>query len=389
MFSIRSAHAPRLVVPIVETVTKTMDEIMATCPTAGEIASINRDFKFTFGAEPGPIRCGDPRLVRGHAAPRTPGVLLSLYQAFRCMRALTFDAPMPVANERNLYVWLKKNDIGINVIGSEELSSGGTRVLQLRKAVFTGEWTLAWDNGRGSGIGGLIGLFVHEATHAITGKGHDCSGATSLYDPGYRTIEDGPCFSDGRYLGDPRFPPGGPLVCPYTMYAPDGAVMFRVRRGTFERPDGTKGDYPNYLWADGSQIPNDALNAILKKVPEVWNNDSSLDYGGAWAAQYWYNRWLAEHSGSSLSEGEKASAAVVADDLLVMGRLSCGKRLLRPTSREPERNPAFDEIPKVSRGVRMLRERATAPSVSQAPTHDLQVPIGTVSDPTHWAHWIR
>lgn len=38
-------------------------------------------------------------------------------------------------------------------------------------------------------------------------------------------------------------------------------------------------------------------------------NDSSLRYGGAWAAQYWYLQWLATHSGSYLSTEEKQAAA--------------------------------------------------------------------------------
>lgn len=40
--------------------------------------------------------------------------------------------------------------------------------------------------------------------------------------------------------------------------------------------------------------------------------DSSFEYRGAWAAQYWYLRWLATHSGAYLSLEEKQAAAASA-----------------------------------------------------------------------------
>ncbi len=41
--------------------------------------------------------------------------------------------------------------------------------------------------------------------------------------------------------------------------------------------------------------------------------DMSLEYGGAHAAEYWFNRWLAEHSvGNVLSAQQRANAAAVA-----------------------------------------------------------------------------
>jgi hypothetical protein len=46
------------------------------------------------------------------------------------------------------------------------------------------------------------------------------------------------------------------------------------------------------------------------------SNDSSLEYGGAWAAQYWYYRWLVDHTGSQLSSAEKLKATEAANGLL-------------------------------------------------------------------------
>jgi hypothetical protein len=37
--------------------------------------------------------------------------------------------------------------------------------------------------------------------------------------------------------------------------------------------------------------------------------DASLEYGGAWAVEYWYARWLAEHTGTQLTALEKAEIA--------------------------------------------------------------------------------
>lgn len=355
----------------------TVDAILRSCPTAAEIAAIERDFKFTFETDPGPIVC-------------TPGgseygARLALINAFRCMKALTFDKPIPVLNAANIYAWLKGHGVAINVIDAGD-SNAATRTLNIYGAVLGGSEKRVWSDDRGNGMVALIGLLVHEATHAITGKGHDCSGAAWFYEPGYRTIEDGTQFEDVSWLpwpGDsPKGPPKDPVIVrPYTMYTPDGAILLRMVRaadpggrvgsgGTpgvlrFEDKDGA----PIYMvdWKGGQKSP------LFDKIPEVWNNDSSLEYGGAFAAQYWYLKWLADHSTTHLSTQEKEWAAKSANDLRTGGRLSCG-RLTTIVDRGIAAPTIELRKPPAIRAMTTMAPMTTRPIPTPTPTPNARLP---------------
>ena len=45
------------------------------------------------------------------------------------------------------------------------------------------------------------------------------------------------------------------------------------------------------------------------------NNDATLREGGAWAVHYQFLRWIAQHTGSLVSEAAKASALTAAKDI--------------------------------------------------------------------------
>ncbi len=62
----------------------------------------------------------------------------------------------------------------------------------------------------------------------------------------------------------------------------------------------------------------------------LYGGDSSLAYGGAWAVQYWYYRWLAEHTGDQLSTYEREMAAGAADSVRQVRFCDDGTAVLRP-----------------------------------------------------------
>ena len=275
----------------------TMDKILRSCPTDEEIHEIHRDFLFTFDSKPAVMRCsrgGDEY-----------GVLLTLYDAFRCMRALTFESAIPLIGATNLYDWLKAGRIvGVHVQDSDEFSHivGPGWPMYIRRDVLAGGWNRQWDNGVGLGMKSTIALLVHEGAHVILGKVHDCSGAEAELEAGWH-------FKQTSEYGSG------------TMYRPDGTIAYVV-----PLVDGHKRGDP--VSADGRVL---SAGDPLLKIPKVWGNDSTLEYGGAWAAQYWFNVWLADRSGANLTGDEKASAAASAHALLTSGRLSCGKPLAPPS----------------------------------------------------------
>jgi hypothetical protein len=61
--------------------------------------------------------------------------------------------------------------------------------------------------------------------------------------------------------------------------------------------------------------------------PNVGSDDPSLEYGGAWAAQFWYLRWLARHSGDYLNADMRNTAEA-------MSRLALERMARRPTEAE-------------------------------------------------------
>lgn len=48
----------------------------------------------------------------------------------------------------------------------------------------------------------------------------------------------------------------------------------------------------------------------------IGTDDPSLEYGGAWAAHFWYLRWLARHSGDYLSADERNTAEAMSRQIL-------------------------------------------------------------------------
>lgn len=74
----------------------------------------------------------------------------------------------------------------------------------------------------------------------------------------------------------------------------------------------------------------DARRGTCSPRPAAFIDDPSLEYGGAWAAQFWYFRWLARHSGDYLSETQRRTAEENADAALSrMARRPTGEEIHR------------------------------------------------------------
>jgi hypothetical protein len=202
----------------------TIDEVLASCPTAEEVATIDRDFPHIYieaGAAVAPMSC-----VPGAEESSIP---LTVYNIFRGALTIEFDAPMPLLGTTNLYRWLRDQNLTFRFVHGA--SEGRDRVLTMGLPPSTLlPYLRTWDGfAWGTGMGSMLGLVVHEGRHATTGLIHNC-------------------------------------------------------------------------------IPNDGLNA---------NIDVSLNYGGAWAAEYWFYRWMTEHTGPILSPTQKANTAAAARNILL------------------------------------------------------------------------
>ena len=208
----------------------TVDELLATCPTSDELAQIDRDFPAIYVDETVTLGlCSD-------GSDENSDTLL-VYNCFRVLRDLEFDAPLPLFETTNLYRWMRDQNLTFRFarnVGSE----GRDRVLTmgLPPPLLVPSYRAWRGEGGIGGIGSMVALMVHELRHATSGLGHNCR-------------------------------------------------------------------------------PNDDPSAVI---------DESLAYGGAWAAQYWWNRWLAEHAGAALSDAQKSVAT--ADARSILANCFCDQR---------------------------------------------------------------
>ena len=151
-----------------------VEEVVRICPTRAERSRIRRDFNITFDSTV-------PRSVMGPWS-CTPGgaessVMLTVYNLFRLMRYIHFDAPMPLIGTTNLYSWLKRLRLRYTVT-SREHNSAGDEFILFRWQAFSESSMRYWVNSRsGVGLRDLIALVLHEARHTDPGgdKRHNCT----------------------------------------------------------------------------------------------------------------------------------------------------------------------------------------------------------------------
>lgn len=141
-----------------------LDDMLATCPTADEIERFQTDFDIFFDPAVGlpPFACEDAN----HQ--------LAVYQALRAMSALHFDQPLPWTSY-SLYDWLQSAISGI-VLTTTDISyccDSQNRIVLKADLLSQPSYAYWYDPQSGIGLMSLVGLIVHEARHAEIG-GHTC-----------------------------------------------------------------------------------------------------------------------------------------------------------------------------------------------------------------------
>lgn len=144
----------------------TVDEVLAECPTAGEIAEVDSKIKISFETDPtaGEFVCtaaaGSADLTRGQK---------NVYNAILIMKALMFDAPLPWTDQ-SLYDWFTGTITAIrfrNDVASHSCC-GTPPTISMKPelhAFYSDRWTA---------VGGLMALYIHEARHTFSA--HVCQG---------------------------------------------------------------------------------------------------------------------------------------------------------------------------------------------------------------------
>lgn len=186
-----------------------MDELLADCPTAEEIAGVDSRIDMQFDADPtaGVLVCsaaaGSADLTREQK---------NAYNAILIMKELTFDAPL-LWTDQTLYDWFTTTISAIRYRSDIASHSccGTPPTINIRAELHT------FYSDRWTAVGRLMALYVHEARH--TYMAHRCEKGVD------RTIAElGAYGVEARlyewlaYHGDPAF---------LTMLAPGPTIDYR------------------------------------------------------------------------------------------------------------------------------------------------------------------
>jgi hypothetical protein len=150
----------------------TVDDFFARCPTAAEVAALDRDLRLQFDADPtaGTFVCS-----AADGSADLTALQKRAYQSVLVMQQLTFDAPLPWT-DKDLYHWFIGAIDGIRFRSGIPCSyccdPAGVIDVALDNSVLmvTDRWV---DPSIRGGLMGAMILFVHEARHAEHGA-HTC-----------------------------------------------------------------------------------------------------------------------------------------------------------------------------------------------------------------------
>lgn len=155
-----------------------VEELIAQCPPAEDVAAFNADLTITFeGVDPS----GDTRVC--HASDGSADLTRwqeRTYQALRVMKVIRFSRALPWTSQ-NLYDWFVSSIQGIrfrgDITGSfccEPANVINIQAAPNSTALATNRWI---DPASSVGLDDLLALLVHEARHN-NGKPHTCVGTT-------------------------------------------------------------------------------------------------------------------------------------------------------------------------------------------------------------------
>lgn len=153
----------------------TLDEMVSRCPTAEEVAAIDKDIKLIFeGANDGELVC---KASEGSAD--LTALQKGAYQALLAMKMLTFTRPLPWT-DLPLYDWFVSTAKGIRFRDDIPLGfcCSPARVINIPSGMYSRLspreiWRWADPRSAWGIAGGHVQLFVHEARHIESGP-HTC-----------------------------------------------------------------------------------------------------------------------------------------------------------------------------------------------------------------------
>jgi hypothetical protein len=227
------------------TTAPTIDDFFARCPTAAEIASVDKDLDLKFETDPtaGTLAC---KASDGSADLTT--LQERAYQSVVIMKYLTFDAPLPWT-DKNLFVWFTGTIKGIRFRSDIQYNSccQPANVINIKVAdnsylMVTPRWI---DPTVGGGLMDTMVLYVHEARHN-EGFPHTCANGQddkTIAEKGawgvqYYLLEWLAQHSERAFLRTT-----GPEPEIYRMIALNDSLM--IQRASFcNEPTATPGDPP-------------------------------------------------------------------------------------------------------------------------------------------------
>jgi hypothetical protein len=162
-----------------------VDELLASCPSASDVASINRDLVLTFTSDPTatqPLSC-----TAGRGSANLTVFQERVYQALLAIRIIPFDAPLPWTS-KPLYTWLVAAIGGISfdsIQGGSSYCCAPARVIHINatsNSCALGGTTTRWiASEMPCGLDALIAVIVHEARHS-EGHPHTCGSNDNTID---------------------------------------------------------------------------------------------------------------------------------------------------------------------------------------------------------------
>jgi hypothetical protein len=151
-----------------------VDQFMLTCPTAGQMAAIDKDLRLAFQDDP---TKDEPLACAAAAGSRDLSPFQRrVYNTLRVMQQLQFDQPLPWTKEP-LYGWFTHLVGGIRFDKTApETCCVAPRTISISTGAFNATYTDLWIDRaqKGAGTAALLLRFVHQARHADGGL-HNCA----------------------------------------------------------------------------------------------------------------------------------------------------------------------------------------------------------------------
>jgi hypothetical protein len=144
----------------------TLAALLRTCPNEDEMARIRTDFNIYFDQRTAqPWTCTE--------GGTESSAMLTVYNIFRFMYSLDFDAPMPIIGATNLYEWLRSLNISYHFrwpTPDDGYNWGDGDLVTINSDGMAAPYLrTAWMPESGSGLWSFASILLHEAHHTDPG----------------------------------------------------------------------------------------------------------------------------------------------------------------------------------------------------------------------------